>query len=240
MEPLALEISTRSELGSSASRRYLKVGSVPAVVYFGGSTSIPTLVNARAFIKLAQQTHSSRPILLRSEDGRLNGKYVVVKEIQKNYLEGTLKHVDLHLLQEDHELEIEVLVKPQGLPLGVKNEGGILAISCRTIRISCLPKDLPEFLEVDVSELHLGQGLHARDVKLPQGVKLRSDSDLALLAVVSTKKAHMEEAVAVEAPVAEAAAEGAEGATPAEAVAEGAGSAAAAAESKEGKEKSKS
>ena len=207
MEPLALEISPRNELGSSVSKRYRREGRLPAVVYYGGRTSIPTLLNERQFIKVARQTHASRPILLRSQDERLNGKFAVVKEIQKDYLKGTLRHVDLYLLHEDHEIEMEVLIRPQGLPVGVKNEGGILAISCRTIRIRCLPKDLPEFLEVDVSGLHLGQSLHAKDIKLPEGVSLRGDPDLALLGVVSSKKAHMEQTVAVETP-AEVTAEG--------------------------------
>ncbi|NLF26005.1 MAG: 50S ribosomal protein L25 [Deltaproteobacteria bacterium] len=227
MEASALEISVRSELGSAASRRLRREGSLPAVVYFGGKNSIPILLNNREFVRLAERTHASLPILLRSEDARLNGKYVVVKEIQKDYIKGLVKHVDLHLLDEASEIEMDVLIKPEGLAFGVKNEGGILAVASRTIRVCCLPKDLPEFLEVDVSELRVGHSLHARDVVLPAGVKLSCDPDAAVVAVVSSKKAHMEEAAAPTEAVVD---EGAEGAAAAEGEAAGAAS-----EAKDGK-----
>lgn len=223
MEPVTLEISKRQELGSAASRRYREAGFVPSVVYADGERAIPALLNDRAFVRLAERIRGSRAIVLQSEDAQLNQKFVVVKEIQKDHLKNRVLHVDLHMLHEDRQVQIEVLVKPVGLAYGVKNEAGILTISSRTVGVKCLPHYIPELLEVDVSDLHLGQSVHARDLKLPENVKLHSAQDLTILAVVSGKKAHMEEVTVVpEAVAAEAAPEGAEGAAPAEAAGEGA------------------
>jgi large subunit ribosomal protein L25 len=163
---------------------------------------------------LATKASSSQLFTLKSEDKNLNGKLAVVKEVQKDYLSKSAPiHIDFMALNPDAEFEIEVPVRVIGEAKGVKLSGGVLSVAVHRLAVSCLPKNIPQRLEVDVANIDLNESLQAKDVKLPEGVKLAGDPTETIASVVTIR---VVEEAAPAAAAAAAPADGAAAAAPAE------------------------
>lgn len=238
MEEFTLSVELRDSLGSSNCRGIRRKGMIPGVVYCRGENSVPVAVNGNDFIKLARRASSSQLFTIKSPDKNLNGRIAVVKEVQKNYLaQSEPTHIDFMSLRPDAEFTIEVPLRVTGEPVGVKLSGGVLSTPLHKLAVSCLPKNIPQRLEIDVTNIDLGQSLHARDVKLPDGVKLAGNPEETVASVVAIRIVE-EAAPAAEAAPADGAAAPAEGAAaPAEGAAAPAEGDAKAAPAKGGKEK---
>jgi large subunit ribosomal protein L25 len=160
----------RAESGRTISRRLRRVGRVPAIIYGGGKdpsaitldhNSLLHQMEAEAFftsiltLKVGSESHS-----------------VVVKEVQRHPAKPELMHLDFQRVLEDEEITITVPIHFIGeqLAKGVKDQGGAIEHTLTDVEISCLPRDLPEFLELDVTALGLNETLHLSDIKLPAGV----------------------------------------------------------------------
>jgi large subunit ribosomal protein L25 len=94
-------------------------------------------------------------------------------------------HIDFHAVSMDEMIEADVPLEPTGIANGVKNFGGLLEQSLRSLAIECLPRDLPDIITVDVSALNVGDGIHVRDIKLPTGVTTRIPADLTAFSVLA-------------------------------------------------------
>jgi large subunit ribosomal protein L25 len=118
-------------------------------------------------------------------------------DVQHHPLEDYIVHVDLHEIAQDEILHAEVPVVSTGEPVGVKSGGGLLETMLRTIRVACLPRDLPELITVDVSHLEIGKSVHVSELKFPEGVKATNPPELPVFSVFAPKEE------TVEAPTAE-------------------------------------
>ena len=114
-------------------------------------------------------------------------KLSLIQEVQHHPVRVDILHVDFLEVAMDELLNTEVPIESFGEADGVKNYGGLLEHSLRSLHISCLPKDLPELIRVDVSALGLNQSIHVRDLVLPEGVKATSDADLTVFIVAESK-----------------------------------------------------
>jgi large subunit ribosomal protein L25 len=138
--------------------------------------------------------------------------------VQHNPLGGAVLHVDFHAVSQNEVLHASVTIEALGEAAGVKSYGGILEQNIRSLEIECLPKDLPELISVDVSNLNIGDSIHVKDIKLPEGVSAMVDENLTVFHVAAPTVE--EEKPAAEAPTApevikEKKPEGAEAAAPA-------------------------
>lgn len=214
MEEFTLLVASRNSAGSASCRGARRQGLIPGVVYGGGEPSMLITVDKNEFTKLATKASSSQLFTLKSEDKNLNGKLAVVKEVQKDYLSKSAPiHIDFMALRPDAEFEIEVPVRIIGEAKGVKLSGGVLSVAVHRLAVSCLPKNIPQRLEVDVTNIDLNESLQAKDVKLPEGVKLAGDPTETIASVVTIR---VVEEAAPAAAAAAAPAEGAAAAAPAE------------------------
>jgi large subunit ribosomal protein L25 len=206
MGKVVLAAKNRQESGSAASRRIRRNGRIPAVLYGRSGNAIPLDLDALEFVR-GTKNISESTIVKVEVDGKSYDAFV--KDTQRNIIDGNLLHVDFYEVESGRLLRANVSLHITGNPIGVR-EGGILEKPLHEIEVECLPKDLPERIEVDVSGLNVNQSLHVRDIPLGEGVRLISAPD-QVVALVKFAKA---EAVAV--PEAEeAAAAGAPGAAPA-------------------------
>jgi large subunit ribosomal protein L25 len=177
---------------------------VPAILY-GAGTSQALELNGR---EIAEALHgaSSESVLidltLESEGGATTKKIALIREVQHDPLRDTIEHVDFHAIEENKKLRVEVPVHEIGEAVGVRTGGGILDHNLRTLRVECLPKDLPERTDVDVSALEVGQAIHVGEVKLPAGVTVLNTKELPVFMVLLPK---VEEAPTPEAAAAAAA-----------------------------------
>ena len=208
-----LSAQRRSALGRSGVRKLKATGAIPAVIY-GGKNKPESLQVSRREITNILSHASGENILVELEiDG--GNRLAMVQEIQHAPVGGDILHIDFHAISMDEMIEADVPIEPVGIANGVKNFGGLLEQSLRMLSIECLPRDLPDVIRVDVTELNIGDAIHVREISLPSGVTAKNQPDLTAITVVAPM---VEEApVAAEAVTApevitEKKAEGAEGA----------------------------
>jgi large subunit ribosomal protein L25 len=220
MEVKTVEALVRPKTGKGVARRLRAQKLVPAICYGRGREPVALAVNPLDLTKALDPARGWNTVLkLRvKDDGRTTEDLVLVKAYQVEPLKRTFLHFDFMAVREGETVRVEIPVVLQGKPEGVK-EGGILQQLYRRLAVEALPFAIPEKLEIDVSQLKMGQALHLSEVKFPEGVKTAVDPGTTICAVVAPK----EEKVAVEevAPV--------EGVVPAEGAAPAAGAAAPAA-----------
>ena len=158
--------------GRRESRRLRRAGMVPAVVY--GASREPASVAIRHNELMQHLSHEAfhSHILSIKVDG--NAERVVLREVQRHPYKRQIMHVDLLRIAEDRMLVMNVPLHFSGedVCVGVRQEGGVIAHLATEVEIACLPKDLPEYLEIDVSNLALGSSLHLSDIPLPEGVSI--------------------------------------------------------------------
>jgi large subunit ribosomal protein L25 len=207
---------SREVKGKGASRRLRHAGRVPAVIY--GAGKAPQMVTLdHTVMKRHLDNEKFHTAILSVKLGSETDQ-AILRDWQMHPFKPVVLHVDLQRISATEKLHMRVPLHfvGQDVAPGVKQEGGIATHLMSEVDITCLPKDLPEFLEVDMSGLHLNQSLHLSDIKLPAGVVVTSlahgGDDLAVAAITTVKV--IEEVAPV---VAEAApAEGAAAAAPAE------------------------
>jgi large subunit ribosomal protein L25 len=169
----------------------------------------------KEFTILAKKARLSQVFTFKSSSSKLNGKAAIVKDIQQDYLKNRVLHVDFQTLKDDEEITVDVPLKLVGEAPGVKSENGILTLVTHEVSLTCLPKNIPSQLEVDISQLGLGESIHAGDLKLPAGVVLVDDVHETIVSVVAPRSAEEESKTGAAAPAEGAAAPAAEAAKPA-------------------------
>lgn len=206
----------REGTGKGVARKLRQAGRIPAVLYGRGRPSELLQLDPEALEQLIHSESGMNTLIDLEVRGRASGsgeRVVLVKELQRDPVRGIPLHVDLYHLDLENVVEVSVPIHLTGRPMGVELHDGILDHSLRELELSCLPRDIPEALEVDVAALDVGDTLHVRDLSLPGGVELRSDPDLSVASVVAARVVEEEapaEGLAVEGEGAPEAAEGAE------------------------------
>jgi large subunit ribosomal protein L25 len=201
-----LAIEVREGSGKGVARKLRAAGRIPGVCYGGGEAPRSIQLDPHALDRVITRSAAGVNTLIDLKGGGLDGKVVLVKELQRDPVRGTLLHADLYTIDVDRTVEVEVPIHLTGLPVGVELGGGILEHTLRELELECLPRAIPEEITLDVTALELGESLHVRDLALPEGVTLVSDPDLSVVSVAAPRA---EEEPTVEGAE-EAAAEGAE------------------------------
>jgi large subunit ribosomal protein L25 len=197
---VSLQVSQRAGIGRAAVKAVRKAGRVPGVLY--GKTKEKTVRSRPIDIdakKLAALLHSSTSenVLVDVELADAEGKKIdqhlaLLLDVQHHPLKDYIVHVDLHEIAQDEILHAEVPVTSTGEPLGVKNGGGLLETMLRTIRVACLPRNLPDLITVDVTPLEIGHSVHVRDITLPEGVTAMNPPELPVFSVFAPKEETVE------------------------------------------------
>lgn len=215
METVELEVERRSVTGKGAARKLRQAGLVPAVVY--GARRATTQISVRTEQLDKRVTHLEGSHLIRlvdppSRDPELHEKMVLVRELQRHPVSGRVLHADFFEVDLTERLTVSVPLHFVGRAVGVVG-GGILQPVLREIDVQCLPTEIPQFVEVDVTPLGIHDAFHVADLKLPERVTAVGDPTRTVVTVlppsVEAKPTTGAEAGAEGAPAAEAAAEGA-------------------------------
>jgi large subunit ribosomal protein L25 len=195
-----LTAERRTAIGRSAVRKLKAAGSVPAVVY-GAKDKPETLQVLKRDINAILSHAAGENILVELEiAGEGKNRLALVQEVQHAPLGGAILHIDFHAVSMDEVIEADVPLEPVGIANGVKNMGGLLEQSLRSLAIECLPRDLPDVITVDVSALNIGDAVHVREIQLPSGVSTRVQPDLTAFSVLAPTVEEEPVAAAVEAP----------------------------------------
>jgi large subunit ribosomal protein L25 len=186
-----LKAIVREDMGSAESKRLRKDGNIPAVVYGMGMDPLSVAVNAREF-RNALKTEAGTNVIINLEVGSDNYT-ALAREIQKHPYRDEYLHIDLIQIDLTQTVEADVQIDFVGIPLGVKEEGGLVQTINSSISISALPTNIPTSIELDISALNVGDNLTATDVNLPEGVELANEDDESLLVTITLPRAAVEE-----------------------------------------------
>ncbi len=182
-----LEAKTRDSFGKNEARRTRRHGLVPGVLYGGdGAKATPISVDPRALLKILHSEAGANTLISLKLAGSGDAR-VLVKEYQLDPVTHQLLHADFYRVAMDRALEVTIPVIVKGEPKGVKQQGGVLEFIRREIQIECLPGDIPENVEVDVSELMLHQGVRVRDLPVNPKWKAISEPEMMLVHVIMPK-----------------------------------------------------
>jgi large subunit ribosomal protein L25 len=184
-----LTVQTRTQVGRNAIKKVRKEGLIPGVIYGVGQEPINLEVNGRQLSTVLAHA-SSENILLELEivdgDNKRNS-LAMIQEVQHHPIQRQILHVDFHAVSATEKITAEVPIETIGEPVGVKTNGGLLEHNLRDLEVECLPADLPERIEVDVTNLDINQSIHVKDLKLPPGVEAVTDADLTVVAVSAAR-----------------------------------------------------
>jgi len=169
---------------------------VPGIVYGNGNKGVPILLGNRQLLRTFNR-YGSRGLFSLQVEGEQKPFMVLIREIQKNPVNGDVIHIDFLEVKMDEEISSSVPVIIQGEE-EIENTGGILQIGAKEIEISCLPRDIPEYFTCDVAGLNIGDKITVGDIALLPGVKMVSDLDTVLATVVAPNKAVQDEDVTEE------------------------------------------
>ncbi|MGD8558935.1 MAG: 50S ribosomal protein L25/general stress protein Ctc [Gammaproteobacteria bacterium] len=194
---------TRKDVGKGASRRLRHAGKIPGVIYGGGKDALSlTMDHDEVLHQLENEAFYSHVLSVKVDD---KTEKAVLKDVQRHPSKPKIMHVDFQRVSETEKIHMHVplhFINEEIAP-GVKIDGGLVAHLASGVDIHCLAKNLPEYLEVDISSLHAGESLHLSDIKLPEGVEIPAlaqgpDHDVSIVSIVVKKGGEEEEVEAEE------------------------------------------
>jgi len=181
-----LSARTREKTGKEAAKKLRRDNQIPAIFYGPGTAQIMLTVDYSDLKKILRQTAGENIILglqIESDKGT-DSKMVMLKELQSDPIKDTYLHADFYEVSMDKEITIDIPIRLINIPKGV-TDGGILQHVRREITISCLPDKLVEYIEVDVSELDIGDSIHIEDLVLPEGIETDQETGLTIANVMA-------------------------------------------------------
>lgn len=192
-----LVIQRRTTKGTRAVRRLRQGPGIPGVVYGRAMEPVSVTVPRKALAKLLHTKAGEHALVtLRLEDGKPWEKPALIHELQHDPVDGHVIHVDFHTIALTEPIRVKIPVVLKGEPVGVKQEGGVLEQFLREIEVECLPTEIPEGVEIDVSAMTIGDTVHVRDLAPPKSAKLLSDPAGAIASVQQPKAEKPEEEAA--------------------------------------------
>ncbi len=187
MSELLIKVSPRTERGKQ-NKKIRKNKWIPAVVYGNGQKNISLSLDIRLAEKYSKKEYENKIFTFESEDKNLQGMKVIKKAISHHKVSHQPIHMDFLSLDMKKPIRVNVDIKFNGVPKGVKEEGGVFNVILRSVEIECLPDKIPPSIEMDVSDLSLNQSVHVSDLKISENIKLITKSERTLCTVVEAEK----------------------------------------------------
>jgi large subunit ribosomal protein L25 len=204
MAVVSFSATGRDTTGKGAARSLRSQGQVPAVIYGHGRNPQPLSLNARDLDKMLGHIQAESTVIEVTVGGHT--AKTLIREIQRHPIRRQILHVDFQALVAGEKVTVNIPIVLNGVPEGVRLEGGVLDQTLRELEIEVDPSDIPDHFELDITNMVIGDSLHVSDIKLPEGVTVLDDPETSV-AVLAAPRAVIEETPAVEAV--EGAAEGA-------------------------------
>lgn len=188
MERVQLKTQIREETGKKVTKGLRKAGLIPAVVYKEGKKTVHIKINEKDLLG-ALHTKAGENVLisLKIEDGsrrKDKGRVVIIKEIQHHPIKDQILHVDFQEISLTEKLEVDVPIVIKGEAEGVVKDEGVMEHVLWEVKVECLPADIPEKIEVDVTSMKIGDSILVKDLDTPPGVKILVDSEQTVVSLV--------------------------------------------------------
>jgi large subunit ribosomal protein L25 len=201
MAEIVVSAKGRADRGKNAARRLRRSGMIPAVIYGGKGDNLAVVVDPKSIQKVLR-SEAGRNTILKLDIAGQGAANAILKSWQVDPVKETFLHADFYRIAMDVAIRVTVPIHAVGEARGVKVDGGILESVVRAIQVECLPGDIPERIDVDVTDLGINQSLRVSDLQVPAKVKVLDAPDQVVVHVVSVKEEAAPTAAAA-APVAE-------------------------------------
>jgi large subunit ribosomal protein L25 len=205
MNTITLKTTARAQTGRSASRRLRKINQIPAILYGKHTQPEKLAVDAPEFTQLLKKVAGRSLIIELERPAGESNALAFLQEVQRDPLTDRYLHVDFQEVKADEKFEVEVPVQLTGEAHGVKIQNGVLELATHTVRIRCLPKDLPAAVVVDVTALKTGEAIKVANLDLIAGVEFRDPPGQPVVACLAVEQEAVAEATPGAAPAASAA-----------------------------------
>jgi large subunit ribosomal protein L25 len=202
MADIVVSAQNRTERGKNTNRRLRIKGLIPGVLYGKAKKPVPVAVSPKEIGSILRSKTGENTLFDLDLDG--SRRTVILKEFQLEPIKGALLHADFYEVALDKPLQVNVHVELVGTPVGVKVQGGIVDWVTRELEIESLPRDIPERITVDISNLEIGKHVRVADIQVPDKIKVLTEPDIVIAHVVAPRAEEVA-AVAEVAPAAEGA-----------------------------------
>jgi large subunit ribosomal protein L25 len=192
MAKSVLNVEPRVRTGKGGSRKVRQDGLVPAVVYGKGIDSLNLRLDPKALQQAVATEAGWNTLITLKGDGPFDGKVVILKDMQIDAIRRDVQHVDFHAIDLKQKLAVMVPVQPVGKSKG-EIEGGTLQLVRHELEVLCLPTNIPTSIEIDVTELNVGDSIHIDEVSLSEDVESQHDVNFTVLTVVGRMAEEVEE-----------------------------------------------
>ena len=187
-ENLTIPVQIRTNLKKSDTKKLRKNNLVPAIVYGPGQKNQAVSLDIRLAEKFSKKAYENKIFTFQSDNKNLNGLKVIRKDMTVHLLNRKPLHLDFFSLDMNRSIRVNVEIRFEGKPKGVREEGGVFSATLRSVEVECLPADIPAFLTVDVTHLTLNENLHVSDLKVPEKIKLITKRERTLCTVSETRE----------------------------------------------------
>jgi large subunit ribosomal protein L25 len=176
-----LNARPRSTFGKNAARKLRQTGYVPGILYGHGDETRPIELSTNELTRVLSSISVENTLI----DLRIEGAQptrALIREVQYHPYRSQIQHIDFLVVHAGEAIQLQVPVRIHGTPAGVREQGGLLQEVLRELDVSCLPRHIPDAIEVDVEPLGIGEAIHVRDIEIPD-VRILNDPDLVICAV---------------------------------------------------------
>ena len=194
MQQKQLNVELRSKTGKGVSRKLRNAEMVPGVVYGKGMDPMPVSFKYRDLQAALSGCGGQNNLITLIGGGSLDQTMAIIADLQRDAVKGTYQHVDLHCVNMNEKIRLTVPVSLKGTAVGVK-EGGLLDFAHHTLHVECLPGNIPDAIEIDITSLRIAHSIHVSEIVAPEGVKLLDNPKTPVGSILGRAK---EEAPAAE------------------------------------------
>jgi large subunit ribosomal protein L25 len=187
MQQKQLNVELRSKTGKGISRQLRNADMVPGVVYGKGMDPMAVSFKYRELHAAMAGQGGQNNLITLVGGGNLDQSMAIIVDLQRDAIKGTYRHVDMHRVNMNEKLRITVPVILKGTAIGTK-EGGLLDLAHHELHVECLPGNIPDAIEIDVTALKVAQSIHVNEIPLPEGVKLLDNPKTPVVSILGRVK----------------------------------------------------
>jgi large subunit ribosomal protein L25 len=187
MQQKQMNIELRSKTGKGISRQLRSADMVPGVVYGKGMDPMAVSIKYRELQAAITGEGGQNNLITLVGGGSLDQSMAIVVDLQRDAIKGTYRHVDLHRINMNEKLRVTVPIVLKGTAIGVK-EGGLLDLAHHELHVECLPGNIPDHIEIDITALKVAHSIHVSEIALPEGVKILDNPKSPVVSVLGRAK----------------------------------------------------
>ena len=207
MELIELKANIRTKTGNGPARVLRREGKIPAILYGPDTAPVMLSIGLKDFEQALKQGSARQPVFnLVVQNGDTTTRTVMIKELQTHPVSRAVLHVDFYEIAMDRKVRVSVPVVTTGKSIGVEM-GGMLQVIRRELEVLCLPLEIPDAIELDITDLDIGDSIHVKEIPLTGGVEIPADVNFTVLTILSPKKEAVVEEEELEEGLEEAATE---------------------------------